>query len=89
MQVRFSKQFKKNYSKANSKIKLSFDKKLNIFLQNQFHPSLNNHTLKGKFLGFRSINITGDWRAIYLIEEKSSGKIALFELLGTHSQLYR
>ncbi|MBI2330404.1 type II toxin-antitoxin system mRNA interferase toxin, RelE/StbE family [Candidatus Daviesbacteria bacterium] len=59
--------------------------RLELFIINQFHPQLNNHSLTGKYKGNRSINITGDWRAIYS-EEKDS---VIFELLGTHSQLYR
>jgi len=89
MQIRFSRQFQKSYSKASPKIKSAFDQRLSMFLRNQFHSSLNNHSLKGKLAGSRSINITGDWRAIYLVEEKNSEKTVIFELLGTHSQLYR
>lgn len=85
MLIRFSKKFAKHYKKASSEVKTSFDKKLNIFLQNPFHPLLNNHTLVGKFVGFRSINITGDWRAIY----KGTDEIIVFTVLGTHSQLYK
>lgn len=43
--------------------------------------------LKGSYLGFRSINITGDWRAIYSEEKNKKGdKTVIFEVLGTHSQ---
>jgi len=39
--------------------------------------------------GYRSINITGDWRALYTIKgDGKGGEIAVFEILGTHSQLY-
>ena len=51
---------------------------------------LNNHALTGKFQGRRSINITGDWRAIFSIRVNfESESEYYFELVGTHSQLYR
>jgi len=43
--------------------------------------------LTGKYKGFRSINITGDWRAVF--RELKSGEIVYFDLLGTHSKLYK
>jgi mRNA-degrading endonuclease YafQ of YafQ-DinJ toxin-antitoxin module len=38
-----------------------------------------------KYLGYRSINITGDVRALYTVKE---GALILFVFIGTHSQLY-
>ncbi|OGE71342.1 hypothetical protein A2617_00135 [Candidatus Daviesbacteria bacterium RIFOXYD1_FULL_41_10] len=62
-----------------------FRKRFELFLSNPFHPQLNNHLLTGNYKGYRSINITGDWRALYSENENS----IIFELLGTHSQLYK
>ena len=89
MKVKFSKKFAKQYDRANSKIKTSFDKRLKLFLQNPFHPLLNNHSLSGKLSGYRSINVTGDWRAIYSVADKSEINVVIFEMIGTHSQLYK
>ena len=90
MQVRFSKKFTKSFEKTSSKIQSVFEKRLEIFLQDKFHPTLNNHSLTGRYSGCRSINITGDWRAIYSESVGKNGeKQAIFELLGTHNQLYR
>lgn len=85
MKIRFTNRFKKQYKKSSEKIQKEFDKKLKLFLHTPLHPLLNNHPLKGKLLGLRSINITGDWRAIYSVENDD----IIFELIGTHSQLYR
>ena len=76
----------KQYDRAPGKIRLAFDGRLKTFLQHPHHPVLNNHALSGRLKGYRSINITGDWRAIYSEQE---GAVAIFEVLGTHSQLYR
>ena len=85
--IQFSKKFKKQYKKLPHNIKKSFDFRLEIFIKNQFNSSLNNHKLKGKFLGCNSINITGDCRAIY--EKLDSGEIIFFLMIGTHSELYK
>lgn len=90
MQVRFSKRFVKQYDKAGEKIKRSFDKRLKIFIEDPYNSSLNNHQLTGSFSGYRSINITGDWRAIYSVSKsKDGGIVIVFEMLGIHSQLFR
>jgi len=63
--VVYSKKFEKQLRKAPLKIKEAFRKRRAMFAENPFHPQLNNHYLTGTFKGYRSINITGDWRAIY------------------------
>jgi len=90
VEINYSKSFDRELKKAPLKIKIAFRKRLKLFLQNEYNPTLNNHSLLGKLLGFRSINITGDWRAIYSKEIRRKGeKIIIFEVLGTHSQLYK
>lgn len=90
MEIRFSARFRKQYDKANQKIKTAFHQRLELFKQDLFHLQLNNHQLTGKLKGYRSINVTGDWRAIYLEYKDKRGKqIIVFEMLGTHSQLYK
>lgn len=90
MQTNFAKKFKKQYEKADNKIKFAFDKRLKLFLQDPFYPLLNNHALTGQYLGKRSINVTGDWRAIFSeIENGGEEKVVIFELLDTHSNLYK
>lgn len=90
MLVRFTKKFSKQYDKADRKIKRLFDKKSELFLINPFHSQLNNHQLTGKLSGYRSINITGDWRALYSeYIDKKRGNVIVFEILGTHGQLYK
>lgn len=89
MWVRFSGKFSKTYDEAPSKIRDAFDKRLKLFLENPFHPQLNNHLLGGKYRGYRSINVTGDWRAIFSAYEGNGDKVIVFEVIGTHSQLYK
>ncbi len=90
MDILHDKIFKKQYKKADHKIRTAFKDRLRLFRENQHHFLLHNHVLTGKFKGYRSINITGDWRAIYkeiVLDNKRI--IVLFHLFGTHSQLYK
>ena len=73
--------------KADKKIQSAFFERLRLFEDNPFYPMLDNHRLTGKYEGCRSINITGDWRAIF--REFENYGLVSFETLGTHSQLYK
>lgn len=85
MKIKFYKKFVKQYSKLNKKEKLQCQKRLNIFMDDPFQASLNNHALQGKYKGLRSINMSGDLRSIY---EMISNDTAFFIDLDTHSNLY-
>lgn len=65
MNIVFQKGFEKDFKKLSLKQKEKFNQRLTIFEKDQFEPILNNHALIGKYLGCRSINVTGDLRAIY------------------------
>jgi addiction module RelB/DinJ family antitoxin/addiction module RelE/StbE family toxin len=85
MRYFLSKSFEKSFAKLPSKTKKRVTKKLKLFLNNPTHPILNNHPLSGKFSNYRSINISGDIRAIYKTINKDT---AMFIEIGTHSKLY-
>lgn len=83
--VNYSRKFDQALKKAPIEIKIAFRKRRDIFTQNPTSPQLNNHPLTGKLKGVRSINITGDWRALYV--EIENGEI-VFIMIGKHSKLY-
>jgi len=87
MRIDYSKKFIKQLKKAPISVKNNFQKRLQTFSKNKKDPVLNNHKLKGKLKGFRSINITGDYRAIF--KELDNGDLIFFFMLGTHSELYQ
>jgi addiction module RelE/StbE family toxin len=87
VQIDYSHKFIREFKKAPRKIQMAFRERLKLFLGDKFHPLLNNHPLKGKYKNCRSINVTGDWRAVF--RELDSGKIVYFDALGTHNQLYK
>ena len=82
--------YHRNFKKGFKKIKLSeqkaFEERIAIFIINPTDSVLNNHSLHGKYLGCRSINITGDLRAVF--EELGDGVIFLLAI-DTHSNLYK
>lgn len=80
-----TRSFDKQYARLNSKVKTSFRGRIEIFKSNPFDTRLRNHALKGKYLGYRSIDITGDIRALYSIQGDT---VIIFGFIGTHSQLY-
>jgi addiction module RelE/StbE family toxin len=86
MRVDYSKRFQKDIKRADKKIRLAFADRLELFIEDKFHPLLNNHALTGEYAGCRSINVTGDIRAVF--EEFAKGDIVYFITIGSHSQLY-
>lgn len=85
MKVVFHKKFEKQYKKLSQAQKTKFKKRLAIFIDDPFDPVLNNHPLKGKYKGYRSINVTGNLRAIYKAVRQDT---AIFVTINIHSELY-
>lgn len=85
MNIQTTKNFDKQYSKLNIKIRKQFNNRIELFSMSPFDVSLENHALKGKYLGYRSIDISGDVRALYTVRGNT---VIIFGFIGTHSQLY-
>jgi len=86
MQYVLSKKFEKQFSKLQTNVKNKVITQFEIFTKNPFDKKLKNHALSGKQKGQRSINITGDIRAIY--EEIEKDVLVIFIAIGSHSDLY-
>jgi len=85
MSITYSKVFKKMFRKNNTWVQNKFSERISLFIQNKNHPLLNNHPLEGIWVGCRSINISGDFRAVY---EEIDNDCFEFVAIGTHSELY-
>ena len=85
MKILFHKNFKSEYRKLSSKIQEKFKERLKLFINDPYSPLLNNHALHGKWQNFRSINITGDIRAIY---KPVDNQTVEFVIIDSHSNLY-
>lgn len=88
MKTRFSPDFYKQYKKVNVRIQNSVDEHIRIFRKNPMDPQLNNHSLRKPYQGYRSIDISADYRALYKEISIGEDTLAYFVSLGTHDQLY-
>ncbi|VVB91010.1 Bacterial toxin of type II toxin-antitoxin system, YafQ [uncultured archaeon] len=90
MTVQYDPALLKKLKKLNVRTRNRFFERIKIFEKNHQEPILNNHALKRDYEGYRSIDITNDYRAIY--EEVASGEdepVAYFIAIGTHKELFK
>ncbi len=86
MKIRFHDNFEKQYRKLRKNEQSQVGERLSIFSADEFNPILNNHPLFGKYKGYRSVNITGDIRALYKYQNPST---CIFVIIDSHSNLYK
>lgn len=85
MKIVFHKEFERQFKRLPEKIKIRVKERNILFEKDPHNLLLNNHALKGKYAGYRSINVTGDIRIVYKL---LSDNVALFVAVGPHSKLY-
>lgn len=86
MRIDFHKRFDKEFFNLSTQSKQRFKERLIVFTGDPYNSTLNKHSLKGKYKGYRSINIEGNFRAIYIPLSKIHVE---FAYIGTHAQLYK
>lgn len=84
MRIAYSKTFLKQAKHLTEAQRRRLRERLTLFVANPLDPILRNHPLKGAYKEYRSIDIAGDLRALYV----QKGNETIFTLVGTHSQLY-
>lgn len=70
--------------KRDPELLIKIHKQLSLFLQNERHPSLRFHKLKGEMKDFWSISIDMNYRMAGVIED---GEM-VFMTFGTHDEVY-
>ena len=85
MDIVFSSRFKKEHKKLSESKKKLFSERLMLFKKYPRNPLLNMYKLKGDKKGLVSINITGDYRAIF----SKRGKVMTFCSIGNHNNIYK
>jgi mRNA interferase YafQ len=85
MQYFLSKSFQKQFKRLPKKTKNKAIERLRVFIVDPMDHRLHNHPLTGEWAGYRSIDITGDIRAIY---KNVDERIVRFAAIGSHSELY-
>lgn len=88
MTIRYDPAFLKKIKKADVRIRKSFKERIAIFIIDPFAPQLRNHPLQREYQGYRSIDITNDWRAVYTEKREDDEVVAYFIAIGTHKELY-
>ena len=85
MRIRYHQRFLKDFQKLPVKIQGKVFERMELFQREPFHRLLNNHSVEAAYPNWRSINITGDYRALYEVQKEGS---IVFMKIGTHSELY-
>lgn len=87
MQIRFSPNFDKQFKgRLTARQRNTVLDVLELFQDEPFHKDLRNHSLKGKWLGHRSISVGGDLRLHFMMLHEDT---AYFVAVGSHKQLYK
>ena len=88
MEIKFSKEFEKSYSKrilGRSALESRFFERFKIFKENRRSPILRDHGLIGEMEGSRSFAVNGDIRVVYHVEDEGT---IIFLDIGSHNQVY-
>lgn len=86
MNLVFHKRFDKMAGKLPPKVKAKMTERITLFSKDPINSMLRNHALNTPYKGCYSIDIAGDYRAIYYLVDDQT---AMFTHIGTHSQLYK
>lgn len=85
MKIFFHRNFEKQFAKLAKSERKKCEERIKLFADSPFNPILNNHQLHGKRKDYRSINITGNLRAIFKFMGENA---AIFISVDSHSNLY-
>ena len=77
MTIKYDPIFLDKLKKSGVRIRKSFKERLEIFIKDPHNPQLNNHPLKRNYLGYRSIDITNNWRQ-YFPKRPTMERLLLF-----------
>ncbi len=88
--IQRSKGFEKAFLKLQKKWRDKFVKQLELFLDDEFHPSLKTHELKGDRKNEWSFSVTHEIRAIYRKEITDGKTVVIFTFIdiGSHAKVY-
>jgi mRNA-degrading endonuclease YafQ of YafQ-DinJ toxin-antitoxin module len=75
----------KSIKQKDLKLFKKIQKQLSLFKENNRHPSLRTHKLKGAIKERWSISIEGNTRMLFYVKNEE----AVFYIVGTHDEVYR
>lgn len=88
MKVAFSSSFKRAYKKrikGQKEKEEAFFKKIEIFIDEPYHPQLRTHKLSGQLKDLWSFSIDYNIRVIFYFFDEQH---VIFENIGTHDEVY-
>ncbi len=85
MIANFHRKFRKQLQRLNEKQRERVRERIKQFLRDPNDSQLRDHALHGPYAGHRSINVSGDLRAVYKVIADDA---CIFVTIGTHSELY-
>jgi addiction module RelE/StbE family toxin len=88
IKVSYSTSFKKSFKRKterNPNLAERFLRRLELFTDDPYHPSLKTHKLKGELSNLWSFSIDYDLRVIFFFVKKDE---VIFENIGTHKEVY-
>ena len=68
----------KQYKKLPQDIQKKFDERVDLFLRDPRNPQLNIHKLRGDKKQFTSMNVTGNYRALFVRADKQTTRGAKY-----------
>jgi mRNA-degrading endonuclease YafQ of YafQ-DinJ toxin-antitoxin module len=89
MEVSFSSSFKKIFSSKikSTEIEQEFWLRLELFINDPFHPKLKTHKLSGKLKNLWSFSLDYDLRIVFYFTKDKPKKAILIDI-GTHDEVY-
>lgn len=84
MRINLHRKFEKQYKKLPPHIQQQFLERVALLQEDPNNSLLRVHALSDKMSEFMSMNVTGDYRALYIIKNDE----IFFHKIGTHSELY-
>jgi addiction module RelE/StbE family toxin len=88
MNIVYDPNFLEKLKKVDVRVRRSVKERILLFYKNHNDLQLDNHPLRESYLGYRSIDINSDYRAIYKEVQIGTEAVAYFVALGTHKELY-
>ena len=86
MTIHSTKRFDKAFAQLADRDQRRVESALKQFMDQPFHPALDNHALKGKLRGLRAISAGYDLRIVY--KEENGHVIVMLLNVGTHDDVY-
>lgn len=85
MEYILSRKFEKQFAQLPRGIKVKAARAFEVFVHDPSDHTLRAHPLVEKWRGYISIDVTGEYRAVYVHVDE---QVVQFVAIGTHSELY-